>query len=53
VIRNRWRGPAPLPSFAAFLRNLAAGELTAVPDGLPAEFGQWLEELAQAIRQDR
>lgn len=43
--------PAPFPALAAFLRKLAASELPPIPDGLPAELGQWLEELAQAIRQ--
>ena len=41
---------APFPEFAAFLRQLAAGELQPIPPGLPAALGQWLEDLAQAIR---
>jgi tetratricopeptide (TPR) repeat protein len=44
------QGPAPFPEFAAFLRQLAAGRLPPIPHGLPAELRQWLEELAQAIR---
>ena len=35
--------PAPFPEFAAFLRQLAAGQLPPIPDGLPAELRQWLE----------
>ena len=42
--------PAPFPEFAAFLRQLAAGQLPPIPHGLPAELGQWLEDFAQAIR---
>lgn len=42
--------PSPFLGFAVFLRQIAAGELPPVPTGLPAELGQWLEELAQAIR---
>ncbi len=45
--------PAPFPAFAGFLRKLAAGELPPVPSDLPAELGQWLEELVQTIRQGR
>ena len=41
---------APFPEFSGFLRELAAGQLPPVPHGLPAELGQWLEDLAQAIR---
>jgi tetratricopeptide (TPR) repeat protein len=44
------QGPAPFPEFAAFLRQIAAGQLPPIPHGLPAELRQWLEELAQAIR---
>jgi tetratricopeptide (TPR) repeat protein len=42
--------PAPFPEFAAFLRQLAAGQLPPIPHGLPAELRQWLEELTQHIR---
>jgi hypothetical protein len=42
--------PAPFPDFAAFLRQIAAGQVAPIPDGLPAELRQWLEELVQAIR---
>ena len=44
------QGPAPFPEFSAFLRQLAAGQLPPLPQGLPAELRQWLEELTQAIR---
>ncbi len=43
--------PAPFPGFAAFLRQIAAGQLPPIPSGLPAELGQLLEAMAQAIRQ--
>ena len=43
--------PAPLPDFAAHLRQLAAGRLVPVPASLPAELRQMLEQLAQAIRE--
>jgi hypothetical protein len=42
--------PAPLPDFAAFLRQLAVGQLPPIPASLPAELKQLLEPLAQAIR---
>lgn len=42
--------PAPFPDFAAFLRQIAAGQLPPIPEGLPAELRRWLEGLAQAIR---
>jgi tetratricopeptide (TPR) repeat protein len=42
--------PAPYPEFAAFLRQLAAGQLPPIPHGLPADLRQSLEELVQAIR---
>ena len=42
--------PAPFPDFAAFLRQIGAGQLPPIPDGLPGELRQWLEELVQAIR---
>jgi hypothetical protein len=41
---------ALLPDFAAFLRQLAAGKLSAIPGGLPDELRQWLEEVVEAIR---
>ena len=44
------QAPAPFPEFAAFLRQLAAGQLSPIPQDLPAELRQWLEELTQAIR---
>jgi tetratricopeptide (TPR) repeat protein len=43
--------PAPFPGFAAFLRQLAAGELPPIPGGLPPELEQVLEATAQTIRQ--
>jgi len=42
--------PEPFPDYAAFLRQIAAGELPPVPTGLPGELREWLEELSQAIR---
>ena len=42
--------PAPLPDFAAFLRQIAAGQLPPIPDGLPGELRQWVEQLVNAIR---
>ncbi len=43
--------PAPFPELAGFLRRIAAGEVPAVPDGLPVELRQLLEGLVQAIRE--
>ena len=43
--------PAPFPDFVAFLRQLAAGQLPPIPASLPAELRQFLEPLAQAIRE--
>jgi hypothetical protein len=43
--------PAPLPDFAAHLRQLAAGRLVPVPASLPTELRQMLEQLAAAIRE--
>jgi tetratricopeptide (TPR) repeat protein len=43
--------PAPLPDFAAHLRQLAAGQLPPTPASLPAELRQTLDQLAQAIRE--
>ncbi len=38
------QAPAPNPAFAGFLRDLAAGRPTSIPEGLPKELGEWLEE---------
>jgi tetratricopeptide (TPR) repeat protein len=43
--------PAPFPDFAAFLRQLAAGQLPPIPDGLPSELREWLEAVVKAIRE--
>ena len=43
--------PTPFPDFIAFLRQLAAGQLPPIPASLPAELRQFLEALAQAIRE--
>jgi len=45
--------PAPFPDFAAFLRQVAAGQLPAVPASLPAELRQLSEGLVQAIKEAR
>ena len=45
--------PAPFPDLAAFLRQIAAGQLPPIPNGLPAELRQGLEALVQAIRDAR
>jgi tetratricopeptide (TPR) repeat protein len=42
---------APFPELAAFLRRIAAGELTAIPTGLPLELRQFLETVIQDIRE--
>jgi hypothetical protein len=42
--------PAPFSDFAVFLRQIAAGQVAPIPDGLPGELRGWLEELVQAIR---
>jgi hypothetical protein len=42
--------PAPFLDFAAFLRQIAAGQLPATPSGLPDELREWLEELVEAIQ---
>jgi tetratricopeptide (TPR) repeat protein len=42
--------PAPFPDFAAFLRQIATGQVAPIPDGLPGELRTLLEELVQAIR---
>ncbi|HEV8581626.1 MAG TPA: TIR domain-containing protein [Thermoanaerobaculia bacterium] len=41
---------APFPAFAAFLRQIAKGELAAIPSGLQDELRVWLEGLVEAIR---
>lgn len=40
----------PFSDFAAFLRQIAAGELAPVPSGLPGELREWVEELVGGIR---
>jgi hypothetical protein len=45
--------PAPMPDFAACLRQLAAGRLPAPPAALPAELDQILAGLVQAIQEAR
>jgi hypothetical protein len=42
--------PDPFPDYAAFLRQIAQRQLPPIPDGLPDELREWLEELVQAIR---
>lgn len=42
------QGPAPFPDFAGFLREIAVGRPAAIPDGLPGELREWLEELVAA-----
>lgn len=44
------QSPAPFPDFAAFLRQMAAGQLPPIPSNLPADLRQFLEELLKAIR---
>jgi len=41
---------APLPDFAAFLRQIVKGQLPAIPGGLPGELREWVKELVEAIR---
>lgn len=41
--------PTPFPAFAAFLRQIAAGRLAPIPDGLPGELRDWLEGLVNSI----
>jgi tetratricopeptide (TPR) repeat protein len=43
--------PAPFPAFAAFLRQIAAGQLPPIPDGLPGELRELLEKLVGASRE--
>lgn len=43
--------PAPFPAFAAFLRQIAAGQLPPIPGGLPGELREMLEEIMEAIRE--
>ena len=42
--------PAPFCDLAAFLRQLAGGELPPVPHGLPDELAETLEKVIEAIR---
>ncbi|MBP9826660.1 MAG: tetratricopeptide repeat protein, partial [Thermoanaerobaculia bacterium] len=43
--------PAPFPIFSAALRQLAAGQLPAIPGALPGELQQILTTIVEAIRQ--
>jgi hypothetical protein len=43
--------PAPLPDFAAFLRQVAAGQEPAVPGSLPKELRELSEGLLHAIKE--
>ena len=43
--------PAPFPYFVAYLRQLAAGQLSPIPASLPTELREVLESLVQAIRE--
>jgi tetratricopeptide (TPR) repeat protein len=45
--------PAPFPELAGFLRRIAAGEVPAVPGGLPRELGEFLEAVVVEIRRVR
>lgn len=45
--------PAPLSELSRFLRRLAAGEIPEVPAGLPAELGELLGQLLDAIKESR
>ena len=45
--------PAPMPEFAAHLRQIAAGQLPPIPASLPAELRDILEQLTQAIQAAR
>jgi hypothetical protein len=42
--------PNPFPDYAAFLHQIAQGQLPPIPDGLPGELWEWLEGLVQEIR---
>jgi hypothetical protein len=42
--------PAPFPLFSAALRQLAAGQLPAIPAALPSELQQILTAIVEAIR---
>jgi hypothetical protein len=42
--------PAPFPEFAAFLRQIASGQMAPIPVGLPDELRQWLKELVDVVR---
>lgn len=41
---------APFPEFAAFLRQIAAGEVPPIPEGLPEELREWVEGLVEEIK---
>ncbi len=39
----------PFPELAAFLREMAAGRVGPIPEGLPGELREGLEELVKAL----
>jgi tetratricopeptide (TPR) repeat protein len=39
--------PAPFPGYAAFLRQIAAGQVASIPDGLPGELREWVEAIRE------
>jgi tetratricopeptide (TPR) repeat protein len=41
--------PSPFPDYAAFLRQIAAGQVAPIPEGLPGELREWVEGLVEAI----
>lgn len=41
--------PAPLPALAANLRSLAAGKLAPIPDGLPKQLRELLEQIHTTV----
>ncbi len=43
--------PAPFPIFSAALRQLAAGQIPAIPGALPGELQEILTTIVEAIRQ--
>lgn len=43
--------PAPFPGYAAFLRQIAAGQVAPIPEGLPGELREWVERLVEEIRE--
>jgi tetratricopeptide (TPR) repeat protein len=47
------QAPAPLNALAPFLRGLAAGELPAIPEGLPQPLGKILTDVVEAVKQHR